>query len=125
SRLLCSHPISSKLQSTAHSCTAWALFASLTCRPNGPGSTRCLAIPGVKRKSRTESQQTKSPISGKRKFQGQRQNRETAPETLPAPRRDFCHGRKPANCGHLSSVWEISANVGLRWGWEESIYMPS
>ena len=35
-----------------------------------------------------------SPVSGKRKFQGQRQNRETAPETLPAARRDFRHVKK-------------------------------
>ena len=34
----------------------------------------------VKRKSRTKSLQTKSPVSGKRKFQAQRPNRETAPE---------------------------------------------
>src|SRR5689334_22234547 len=43
-------------------------------------------------------------------------NREIAAETLPAARRDFLHVRKPANCGHLSSVQEISANVGLRGG---------
>ena len=53
----------------------------------------------VKRKSRTKSLQTKSPVSGKRKFQAQRPNRETAPETLPAARRGFRHASKPANCG--------------------------
>ena len=63
-----------------HTSTAWALFASLTCRPNGPSNTKCSAFLGVKSQSRTASPQTKSPVSGKRKFQGQRQKRETAPE---------------------------------------------
>jgi hypothetical protein len=65
---------------------------------------RRTSLVGAKRKSRTESPQLKSPVSGKRKFQGQRQSREIAAETLPAARRDFRHVSKPANCGHLSSV---------------------
>ena len=64
----------------------------------------------------TQFPQLKSPVSGKRKFQGQRQSREIAAETLPAARRDFRYVRKPANCGHSSSVQEISANVGPRGG---------
>jgi hypothetical protein len=103
-RLLSLHPIWSRLQSTAHFPTAWVLFASLTCRPNGPGSTRCLAFLGAKKKSGTESLQLRSPVSRKQKFMEQRQNREAAPETVPAARRDFCRATKPANGGCLLPV---------------------
>ena len=77
-------------------------------------------------RSRTVSLQTKSPVSGKRKFQGQRQGREIGAETLRGrsqrlPRRQearqlrafvFCSG----NLRERRTAW---------WGSEDSNYLPS
>ena len=107
---------SSKPRSTAAFRTAWALLASLICRPNGLASGESLALGRRSNANRTASLSNPSLFPGKREFRRGDKPRKNAPETDLRCRRDRSPKRKPGNCGPFASVQEISVRAGVRGG---------
>ena len=52
---------------------------------------------------------------GNANFRARDKTAKPPPRPLPATRRDFRHARKPANCGHLSSVLGNLRSRGSAW----------